>query len=75
MYNERMEYLRHEKELTQAQVAKAIGISQKQYSRYELGINEMPIRYLRKICMFYNVSADYILELPYNSTKPDPRRK
>lgn len=75
MYTERLEYLRKEKGYTQTHVAKEIGISQKQYSRYEIGINEMPIRYLRKICIFYNVSADYILELPENLARPDPKRR
>ena len=30
---------------------------------YENGINEMPIRHLRTLCEYYNVSADYVLSL------------
>jgi hypothetical protein len=33
------------------------------YSCYENGINEMPIRHLRTLCEYYNVSADYVLSL------------
>ena len=44
-------------------MAKAIGIKQQQYARYEKGINIMPITYLRPICEYLNISADYILGL------------
>ncbi len=40
-----------------------LGIKQQQYSRYEKGINIMPVTYLPKICKKLNVSADYILGL------------
>lgn len=39
------------------------------YSRYETGINEMPIRHLIVLSNFYHVSCDYILGLT-----DDPRR-
>lgn len=66
MYNERLREIREDRDLKQDTVAKAIGISQKQYSRYELGINELPIRYLIKLCKYYNMPSDYFLELgPY----------
>ena len=44
-------------------MAKALGIKQQQYARYEKGINIMPITYLRPICEYLNISADYILGL------------
>ena len=62
--------LREDHDLTQAQVAEVLGTSQTMYARYERGANEMPIRHLVSLCLYYNISADYIL-----GTKPDPRRK
>lgn len=47
--------------LTQAMAAEAIGIDQRQWNRYENGKNEMPIRYLKAICIAFDVSADEIL--------------
>ena len=47
--------------LSQREIAESIGIDQRQWSRYENGINEFPIRYLKEICELYNVSADEIL--------------
>ena len=53
--------LREDADLTQGEVAKALGTSQTMYTRYERGENELPIRHLVSLCDLYQVSADYIL--------------
>ena len=55
--------LREDRDLKQSAVARILGTTQQVYSRYENGINEMPIRHLRTLCEYYNVSADYVLSL------------
>ncbi|MDU3779784.1 MAG: helix-turn-helix transcriptional regulator [Flavonifractor plautii] len=60
-YTQRLRDLRADHDMSQAAIAAAIGIDQKQYSRYETGINELPLRYLVKLCQVYQVSADYLL--------------
>ena len=55
--------LREDNDYKQSDVAKELGIAQQVYSRYELGINEIPQRHIIALCKFYNVSADYILGL------------
>ena len=55
--------LREDRDLKQSAVARVLGTTQQVYSRYENGVNEMPIRHLRTLCEFYNVSADYVLSL------------
>lgn len=55
--------LREDHDLKQSDIAKVLKTTQQVYSRYEMGINEMPIRHLKTLCQFYNVSADYILGL------------
>lgn len=57
-YTQRLRDLRADHDMSQAAIAAAIGIDQKQYSRYETGINELPLRYLVKLCQVYQVSAD-----------------
>ncbi len=52
---------RKKHKLSQKEAAESIGIDQRQWSRYENEINEFPIRYLKQICLKYNVSADDIL--------------
>lgn len=49
--------------ITQDAAAKTIGIDQRQWNRYENGINEIPVRYLREICIQFKVSADWLLEI------------
>lgn len=64
-----MRDLREDHDLSQVVVGKEIlGISQTMYSRYERGVNELPIRHLITLAKFYGVSTDYILGL-----KKDPK--
>lgn len=55
--------LREDRDLKQDTIARVLGTTQQVYSRYENGINEMPIRHLRTLCEYYDVSADYVLGL------------
>lgn len=63
LYIDRIKQFRQENNVSQAQVARVLGISQQQYFKYEKGVNELPIRYLVAICKAYNISADWILGL------------
>ena len=58
---DRLRALREDNDLTQTQVAQVLGTSQTMYARYERGANEMPIHHLLTLCVFYNISADYLL--------------
>ncbi|MBR3764910.1 MAG: helix-turn-helix transcriptional regulator [Clostridia bacterium] len=63
-YWEILRELREDHDLRQADIATLLHTTQQVYSRYEKGVNEMPIRHLRTLCQFYGVSADYVLGLP-----------
>ena len=67
-YWEIIRELREDHDIKQLTIAKLLGTTQQVYSRYELGINELPIRHLKTLCEFYHVSADYVLGL---STKKE----
>lgn len=54
---------RIDNDLKQANIARVLGISQQQYSLYELEYRLLPVDLLIKLCKFYHVSADYILGL------------
>ena len=62
--NEILRGLREDKDLTQQNLADLLQIGRTMYRRYELGETEIPIRHLKTLCIFYGVSADYILGLP-----------
>ena len=62
-YHETLKELREKHDYKQADIALVLGTTQQVYSRYENGINELPIKHLITLCMFYHVTADYILDL------------
>lgn len=59
----RIKDLREDNDLTQAQVAEAIGITQRKYSYIETGTQQLTDELLVKLSKFYGVSVDYILKL------------
>ena len=61
MYLQRLRDLREDKELFQSDIAKLLKTTQPQYSKYENGERELPIRHLVTLADFYDTSADYIL--------------
>lgn len=62
-YYQRLRDLREDHDLKQDTVAKELHLMQQQYQLYESGKRAIPVQYLRELCIFYNVTADYILEL------------
>ena len=58
----RIRDLREDKDLSQGDLAKIIGTSQTQYSRWERGQREMPLHIAIKLANFYGVSLDYLTE-------------
>lgn len=70
-YNQKIRDLREDKDLFQKDIAKILNTSQSYYAQYENGKRPLPIEHLIKLCIFYNVSANYILGLP---DLPYPKR-
>jgi len=62
-YWELLRELREDNDKKQAEIAHMLGTTQQVYSRYEKGVNEMPIKHLVTLCKYYQVSSDYILGL------------
>ena len=60
-YSQRIRDLREDADKTQKDIAELLKTTQGYYSKYELGIRELPIHHLITLCLYYNVSADYIL--------------
>lgn len=61
--SERLKDLRKEKSLSQQQVAKAIGVTQKAIDFWEKEINEPKASYIILLAKFFDVSTDYLLGL------------
>ena len=65
----RIRDLREDRDLTQTEVAKMLGMSQTGYSKYETGENDIPTTILIKLAEFYNTSVDYLLGLTDNTQR------
>ena len=57
----KLKELRQKANLTQAEMAKIINISQSNYSKYELGTTQISIETLIKLATFFHVSVDYLI--------------
>ena len=48
---------------SQMDIAEILNTTQQQYSKYENGQNEIPVRHVITLCKFYGISADWLLGL------------
>ncbi len=67
----RLRELREDRDLTQQQIAEILNCKQNTYQQYESEKRQLPLTALKKLCMFYKVSADYILDLPKDLKYPE----
>ncbi len=70
----RIRALREDGDLTQQQVADAIGITQRKYSYLETGIQQWTDELLIKLADYYDTSIDYLLMLT-DETRRYPKRE
>ena len=63
--------LREDSDLTQKQIAEILNCKQNTYQQYESGTRQLPLEALKKLCIYYGISADYILGLPKGLKHPE----
>lgn len=71
MQFKRLKDLREDNDFTQAELASMLGISQRGYSHYEKGDNDIPTEILIRLAQIYKTSTDYILGLNNQRSKND----
>ncbi len=69
MKYQRIRDLREDRDMTQTELARLLGMSQTGYSKYETGENDIPTAILIKLAHFYGTSIDYLL-----GQTDDPKR-
>ena len=62
-FSETMSALRRDRGLSQRSAAADLNISQALLSHYENGAREPGLDFVRRACVYYGVSADYLLGL------------
>jgi len=63
MIADRIKELRSALNMTQAELAKVLSLSRTAINSYEQGLSVPSIATFVELCKFFNVSADYLLEL------------
>lgn len=60
-FSEQLKQLRNQHNVTQAQLAEAIGVTDRACRRYESGENEPTLSVLQAIADYFNISLDYLV--------------
>ena len=53
--------IRENRDINQQEIAELLNTTQQQYSKYELGVQLIPIDRLNMLADFYNTSIDYLV--------------
>ena len=72
MYYNRLKEIREDNSLTQSDIAKVLNTTQQQYSKYELGIQILPLEKINIQANYYNTSIDYLIGRT-DERKPYPK--
>ena len=68
----RIKDLREDHDLSQREIAQAIGLTQRKYSYLETGTQPFRDEILDKLADYYGVSIDYLL---FRTNNPNPYKK
>ncbi len=60
MFFQRLRDIREDADLPQRKIAEHLGIAQTVYSRYERGLQTIPLEHLIALADYYKVSLDYL---------------
>ena len=67
--------VREDRDYTQSEIGRLLNKSQQGYNHIEAGRAELKIDDLKKLCTFYNLSADYLIGLINDPVPPSGRIK
>ncbi|MCR0175896.1 MAG: helix-turn-helix domain-containing protein [Beduini sp.] len=59
----RLKDLREDRDLTQEFIGSLLNTTQQQYSKYENGVQEIPVHHLITLAKYYKKSLDYLVGL------------
>ncbi len=60
---QRLKDVREDRDLSQSDIAKLLGTTRQQVSKWETGVQMMGVDKYAKLAEYYNVSVDYLLGL------------
>ena len=63
LFGDRIRALREDADKNQTHIANILNTTQKKISRIETGENEPNLQDIKTLCLYYNISADYLIGL------------
>ena len=66
--NKNLENIRKKAKETQSKIAEILNTTQQQYSKYEKGIQEIPVRHIITLAKHYNITTDELLGIKRTET-------
>ncbi|MBQ8749482.1 MAG: helix-turn-helix transcriptional regulator [Clostridia bacterium] len=69
MLKDKLRNLREEKGLSQREIAREIAVTQPSYQAWESGISEPKATYIKRLAVFYSITADELLEIDTNENR------
>ena len=73
--HEKLRGLREDRDLKLKDIAALLNTSTQYYQKYEKGKYPIPVSHLKTLCLFYQVSADDLLDLPEGLHKRGGKKK
>ncbi len=67
MIADKIKTLRQKRGITQAELAKKLGVTRAGVNAWEMGISVPSTQYIIKLADYFTVSTDYLLEMPHTS--------
>ncbi len=64
MIADKIKALREKRNITQAELAKRLGVTRSGVNAWEMGISVPSTQYVVKLAEFFAVSTDYLLDVP-----------
>ena len=68
MIADKIKTLREKKGITQSELAGSLGITRSAVNAWEMGITVPSTQYVVLLAKHFNVSTDYLLDLPHTAT-------
>ena len=73
-YYQRLRDIREDREKTQKEIAEVLNTTYQYYSAYERGVRDIPSHHIKTLALYYNISADYLLDLRTSREESNDRR-
>ncbi len=68
MIADKIKFLREEKNMTQTELAKKLGVTRSSVNAWELGISTPSTQYLVELANIFKISTDFLLDMSQNES-------